>query len=256
MPRKRRSVRAPAKPFPLLSLPPELRILVWRYVLVKDTTVDVFKHQRQECAGKPPPTLLQPEALLRTDKRLEFHHQRQNLAEELPPTTLRSGKRLELEKRPKLEKWPNNEDASRRKKPRTTSKLALAFTCQQIYLEATPIYYAENTFSFKIQGYGSTPTINAVTAFADAIGTVKASSVILLRLQRPIAVPLIETLAAFPGLGELQIKGLAGQWSCGKNMIWRSPKKSDQQLEALCQNRSDLYVTEYRCVHDEPTRLT
>jgi hypothetical protein len=216
-----------------------------RYVLVKDTTVQVLKHQRQECAGKPPPTFL------RSGKRLGFHHQRQNLTEELLPTTLRSGKRLEIEERPEFEEWPNIEDVGRRRKPRKPSKLALAFTCQQIYLEATPIYYAENTFSFKVQGYGSTPSTNALTAFTDAIGTVKASSVILLRLQRPIAVPLIETLAAFPGLRELQIKG-----RCWKGMIWRSPKESDQRFQALCQSRPDLYVTEYGYAHDEPTRLT
>ncbi|KAL2040884.1 hypothetical protein N7G274_006342 [Stereocaulon virgatum] len=196
MPREERLVRAPAKLFPLLRLPPELRIRVWRYSLVKDTTIPVSRHQCRKSAGKPPPTLP------RSGKRLEFHHQRQNLAEELPPTTLRSGKRLELGK------WPDPGNAKRCKKPRTISRLALALTCQQIYLEATPIYYAENTFSFNSAGYGSIPGRNALMAFVDAIGTVNASSVNSLRWQRPDYVPLmIIMFAAFQVLGDYRSRG-------------------------------------------------
>ncbi|KAK3168605.1 hypothetical protein OEA41_005053 [Lepraria neglecta] len=133
------------------------------------------------------------------------NHQRQKRAEELPPTLLQSGQRLKLA------------DDNRCNKRRTASNLALALTCRQIHLEMTPIYYAEKTFSFYL-GYRSKPDAHIPIEFAKAIGPVKASSVVSLKLDRPVHIPILEPLAAFPG--QLSNVGAGGIGSGARKLSW------------------------------------
>lgn len=59
----------------------------------------------------------------------------------------------------------HQEDDERR---RQSTRLAVAFTCRQIYLEVTPIYYGKNTYRPKFSGFGC--GFKIFEDFADAIG--------------------------------------------------------------------------------------
>lgn len=61
-----------------------------------------------------------------------LHHGRRKLASQLPASLLRSGTQLNSHRR--------HDDRF------LLSDLAVAFSCSQIYIEVTPIYYGENTF--------------------------------------------------------------------------------------------------------------
>ena len=81
----------------------------------------------------------------------------------------------------------------------------------------TPIYYAEKTFTFYL-GYRSKPDANIPMEFAKAIGPVKASSIVSLKLGRPVHIPILEPLAAFPG--QLSNVGAGGIGSGARKLSW------------------------------------
>lgn len=114
------------------------------------------------------------------------NHGRQRLASDLPASRLRSGCELHL----------HREDDQRK----VASKLAVAFTCRQMYLEVTPIYYQENTFYFKtlLEFY-----LQKVRGFAEAIGSEKAASILSVCLTAGPG-PQIKYLSCFPGLKRLE----------------------------------------------------
>lgn len=119
----------------------------------------------------------------------------------------------------------------------------------------TPIYYAENTFTFYL-GYRSKPDANIPTEFAKAIGPVKVSSIVSLKLDRPVHIPILEPLAAFPGLERLHIKGPALKCRRGWDRIWSSQTELTQEFLAFCQSRPDVLVTKGAYDNDEPTKFT
>lgn len=118
-------------------------------------------------------------------------HSGQRLLSNLPASSLRSGYELRS----------HREDDQRR----VASKLAVAFTCRQIYLEVTPIYYSENTFSLPHwwRCFESDPP--KVQRFAEAIGSEKAASILSIHLDNYYFTPLLVDgfLSYFPSLKRL-----------------------------------------------------
>lgn len=112
---------------------------------------------------------------------------RKRLASVLRASRLRSGRELRL----------HREDDQRR----IASKLAVAFTCRQAYLEVTPIYYRENTFNIS-NGWRYSPNFNNVKTFAESIGSEKAASILSIRLVGSSG-PLEGCLSQFSGLERL-----------------------------------------------------
>lgn len=116
-------------------------------------------------------------------------HSGQSVLSNLPASSLRSGYELRS----------HREDDQRR----VASKLAVAFTCRQIYLEVTPIYYGENTFSLPHwwRCFESGP--QKVQGFAEAIGSEKAASILSIRLDNYYFHSLDGFLSYFPSLKRL-----------------------------------------------------
>lgn len=118
-------------------------------------------------------------------------HFRQELASNLPASRLRSGCELRL----------HGEDDQRR----VASKLAVAFTCRQLYLEVTPIYYRENNFHLPWRAFAHFRVIrNDIKEFAEAIGSEHAASILSVHL-RLACFPQHEYLLYFPGLMRLDL---------------------------------------------------
>ena len=65
--------------------------------------------------------------------------------------------------------------------PRQTSMLAIAFTCRQLYLEVTPIYYGENVFRPSYSDYLLAKRW-LFQSFAAAIGPTNANTITQLHL--------------------------------------------------------------------------
>lgn len=80
---------------------------------------------------------------------------------------------------------------------RLSSQLAVAFTCRQFYLEVTPIYYGENTFSPGFSRFR--PMDPQFENFTDAIGPKNASNITRLQLDdwRIIFDALLHAAAGF-----------------------------------------------------------
>ncbi|KAF6221495.1 hypothetical protein HO133_002351 [Letharia lupina] len=69
MARIKKSVVTAQKPFPILSLPPEIRNHIWRYAVVKDENVTVRPHGRQESIQGLVPSCL------RSGRELQRHRE-------------------------------------------------------------------------------------------------------------------------------------------------------------------------------------
>ena len=87
---------------------------------------------------------------------------------------------------------PNDSD------PRQTSLLAVAFTCRQIYLEVTPIYYGENTFCWD-SDYMHVKW-REFKKFADAIGPTNASSIMDVNLDKVFGFGMDHCLILMPNV--------------------------------------------------------
>lgn len=70
MPRIKKSASTAQKPFPVLSLPLEIRNHIWRYAVVKDENVTVWPHGRQEFIQGLVPSCL------RSGRELQRHRER------------------------------------------------------------------------------------------------------------------------------------------------------------------------------------
>ncbi|CAF9921955.1 hypothetical protein IMSHALPRED_005296 [Imshaugia aleurites] len=113
-------------------------------------------------------------------------HRCRSLGLRIPASRLRSGCELRL----------HREDDQRR----LASTLAVAFTCRQVYLEVTLIYYCENTFYLPDRH-------ETTTEFVRAIGSEKAASILSIRLgnTNPDCYHLDKKLAYFPCLKRLEL---------------------------------------------------
>ena len=82
----------------------------------------------------------------------------------VPESRLRSGNLIKHHQEDDERRWPS-------------TQLAVAFTCRQLYLEVTPIYYGKNTFRlpeiFELLGGGS----QVVKEFKNAIGPRNSSAI-------------------------------------------------------------------------------
>lgn len=95
---------------------------------------------------------------------LVLNHESDRLAKDKPPKKLRSGKQIESPKQDHL--------------ATATSLLAIAFTCRQLYLEVTPLYYSKNTFNFKRPDcHARCRCHERLADFTRAIGKEKAGSI-------------------------------------------------------------------------------
>lgn len=79
-------------------------------------------------------------------------HGSQHTRGQLAPSLLRSGKQIHAEDDKRL----------------VSSRLTVAFTCRQLYLEVTPIYYSFNWFAMSLTSMVTAP--GQVQAFVRAIG--------------------------------------------------------------------------------------
>lgn len=139
-------------------------------------------------------------------------HFRQELASKITASRLRSGNELRS----------HQEDDQRR----VASKLAVAFTCRQLYLEVTPIYYRENKFHLPWWGLSHRPSrglsfrfnCDNFKEFAEAIGSVNAASILSLRLDGYTIFDEYHTY--FPSLERLEF-ALHPLWHC-YNRDWLS----------------------------------
>ena len=66
---KKKSTLAVQKPLPILNFPPEIRVHIWRYTVVKDEDVMVRPRARQEFMKKMVPSRL------RSGKELQWHQE-------------------------------------------------------------------------------------------------------------------------------------------------------------------------------------
>lgn len=124
-----------------------------------------------------------------------YNRKRQNLAARLPPSVTRSGKQRNIENY----------------RLRVTSKLAVALTCRQFYLEVTPIYYPKNTFFFPTRwSYDINLRLrNKPKYFAKAIGTENAKHITSISLDQWFHFPGPLNLKAFPNLGRLDLERMS-----------------------------------------------
>lgn len=84
-----------------------------------------------------------------------------------------------------------------------SSRLALAFTCRQLYLEVTPIYYGQNTFRPGNPWFGGAFPI--FEKFADAVGPINTSAITRLCIYGSLF-SIDEYLSKLPGLKRLYLK--------------------------------------------------
>lgn len=92
---------------------------------------------------------------------------------QLAPSLLRSGKQIHAEDDRRL----------------VPSRLAVAFTCRQLYLEVTPIYYSQNWFAVPL--ISKVIALGEVQDFVTAIGAENARCIRTLCLVLPGTVPLL-----------------------------------------------------------------
>lgn len=148
MPRIKKTSSRVQKPFPLLRLPAEIRIHIWRYVVVDDVMILVRNYARK---GRLQDWFATDQAV---EVQREIDEQRRN------------------------------------------SWLAVAFTCRQLYLEVTPVYYGENIF----RPYGN--DYETLKEFAAAIGRRNTSTISEIGLYET-CLPIDRYLAKLPGLKRL-----------------------------------------------------
>lgn len=102
--------------------------------------------------------------------------------------------------------WGHQEDDEQRI---NTKPLALALTSRQLYLEATLMYYSENTFNFEEGWFWLDDSI--LEGFIAAIGPQNASSIAAARINpihvqsKGIYCPIDPFLSMFPGLKQVTI---------------------------------------------------
>lgn len=126
-----------------------------------------------------------------------YNRHRSDLVKQLRPSSLRSGTSRHVED----DQWS------------VASQLAIAFTRRQAYLEVTPIYYCENTFSFDMFPYrlgGS--RWDALKKFPENIGPDVASSITSIMLVDRCRAPVGPTLCLFPGLESLEVDHIIASW--------------------------------------------
>lgn len=99
-----------------------------------------------------------------------YNHRRHELAQQLPLSSLGSKNQLGVHRKDDLE--------------RSRYKLAVAFTCRQLYSEVTEIYYSKNTFALSSVSHVG---VRAATLrnFTAAIGPDKARSIMSIILKTP-----------------------------------------------------------------------
>ena len=112
----------------------------------------------------------------------------QEYVRNLVPSRLRSGKEMQ---------WRQEDD----ERWIGSTPLALALSSRQLYLEATLIYYSENTFNLEEGPY---PLI--LEDFTAAIGSYNAGSITDVRFGA-IDFSYIQPLSVLRGLKQLTIKG-------------------------------------------------
>ncbi|MCJ1454034.1 hypothetical protein MMC28_004384 [Mycoblastus sanguinarius] len=130
----------------------------------------------------------------------------------IPPSLLRSGTQLHLQ------------DDQRR----MFSRLAVAFTCRQIYLEVAPIYYSMNIFSI-ITSNARILNSFVLQNFRRAIGPRNTEAITALRLNLEHCPPSAY-LGGFPGLKTVHMEHL---------YMWRSEFR---QLSLFCQLNPSLVL--------------
>ena len=107
--------------------------------------------------------------------------------DELPESNFRSANSMEIHR---------TDDG-----PLPSSRLAVAFTCRQLYREVTPIYYRDNTFRPGESWYDFTYR-EVIESFADAIGPTNAGNITDLCFFACWYI-FGETLSLLPGLKRL-----------------------------------------------------
>lgn len=122
----------------------------------------------------------------------------------LPPSTLRSGRHEEFHREGDV--------------AGVTSTLAIAFTCRQVYLEVTPLYYSQNAFRFYYNYAGH----RSMTVFTRAIEKAKARSIIF-AISGVIYGDNPDS-ACFPNLQRSDTHGVAGWSYVGMEMVFRRPR--------------------------------
>ena len=85
---------------------------------------------------------------------------------------------------------------------RLRTRLAVGFTCRQIYLEVAPIYYGENTF---LWSGTSSLCHHAIEGFAGAVGRKNATTITAISLYDDWY-PSDKYLSMLPGLKRLYIR--------------------------------------------------
>lgn len=106
---------------------------------------------------------------------------------------------------------------------RLSSQLAVAFTCRQLYLEVTPIYYGENVFHPGKLGC-ITKYCQAIEGFAEAIGPENASTITEVCLYESWFL-VGKYLSLLPGLKCLHFKK-SGNVEWYKKMTWWAQKRA------------------------------
>lgn len=88
-----------------------------------------------------------------------------------------------------------------------SSQLAVAFTCRQLYLEVTPIYYGENTFHpYPEHEWDKFKYRREIEHFTDAIGPRNASTITELYLLQGWDLVHRHNLSLLPGLKRLYLE--------------------------------------------------
>ena len=162
---------------PILELPAEIRLMIWRHVLISDRPVGLRKHKNRE----------------------------------LPNSRLRSGEKFKFEGNPQYE---------------YSTQFSLALTCRQVYLEATPIYYGEN--SFLPQFVRHLDMYETYSVFLDVIGDRNANRISETYLDVCLATS-VDFLHRLKGLKILNIESYDLHW-------W------NDRVERFFQRNKDLVV--------------
>ncbi|KAL9072880.1 MAG: hypothetical protein Q9161_003251 [Pseudevernia consocians] len=126
---------------------------------------------------------------------------------------------------------------------RRSSQLALAFTCRQLYLEVTPIYYGQNTFRPGNHWFGGGFPI--FEKFADAVGPIQTSAITRLCLYGSLFC-IDEYLSRLPGLKRLYLmKPEYGEWHTHlKSLFFEKPQCVNwhEEMISLAQKHTSLTI--------------
>ena len=126
--------------------------------------------------------------------------------------------------------WHHKDDDQRT----NTTALAPAFTCRQIYLEVTPIYYGKNTFIFW-DPCSEFSGLQIIQKFIAAIGPENASSISSINTT-PYSMPVVLNLERLPGLKRLEVTDCR-RWVDYRTMTWPS------EMLAYVRNHPAVVIT-------------